>query len=193
MILSSSAAYCPELEGWGLWVWFTSCSLWLPGSGGLRAVSVNSHRVHLDCRKLEGWGLWVWFTSCSLWLPGSGGLRAVSVNSHRVHLDCRKLEGWGLWVWIHIVYTLIAWVAKWSRVHWEGGVVLCWWLFVPTTGCISGTDLLRQLRMPSYWDRSRRSNFLPHPVTISWHLANQFQRWLFNARRLVGQPVGGQS
>ena len=27
------------------------------------------------------------------------------------------------------------------------------------------------------WDRSCRSNFLPHPVTVYWHWADQCQRW----------------
>ena len=58
---------------------------------------------------------------------------------------------------------------------------------VPATGwCISGTDLLRQFYMLPHWDRSCRSNFLPHTVTVYWHRANQSQRWPYNARRLVG-------
>ena len=38
----------------------------------------------------------------------------------------------------------------------------------------------------TYWDRSCRSNFLPHPVTVYWHRVDQFQRWPYNARRLAG-------
>ena len=34
-----------------------------------------------------------------------------------------------------------------------------------------------------------RSNFLPHPVTVYWHRANQSQHWPYNARRLAGQPL----
>ena len=36
------------------------------------------------------------------------------------------------------------------------------------------------------WDRSCRSNVLPHPVTVYWHRANQSQSWPYNARRLAG-------
>ena len=36
-----------------------------------------------------------------------------------------------------------------------------------------------------HWDRSCRSNFLPHPVTVYWHRADQSQRWPYNSRRLV--------
>ena len=35
-------------------------------------------------------------------------------------------------------------------------------------------------------DRSCRSNFLPHPVTVYWHRADQPQRWPYIARRLAG-------
>ena len=48
--------------------------------------------------------------------------------------------------------------------------------------------LLRQLHVLPHWDRSYRSNFLPHPVTVYWHRANQSQRWPYNARLLAGQP-----
>ena len=65
--------------------------------------------------------------------------------------------------------------------------VVCWLLNVPATcQCISGTDLHRQLYVLPHWDRSCRSNFLPHPVTVYWHRADQSQRWPYNARRLAG-------
>ena len=64
---------------------------------------------------------------------------------------------------------------------------VCWLLNVPATcECISGTDLHRQLYMLPHWDRSCRSNFLPHPVTVYWHRADQSQCWPYNARRLAG-------
>ena len=64
---------------------------------------------------------------------------------------------------------------------------VCWLLNVPATGeCISGTDLLRQLYVLPHWDRSCRSNVLPHPVTVYWHWTDQSQRWPYNARRLAG-------
>ena len=40
-------------------------------------------------------------------------------------------------------------------------------LNVPATyECISGTDLLRQFYVLPHWDRSSRSNFPSHPVTV---------------------------
>ena len=46
-------------------------------------------------------------------------------------------------------------------------VVVCWLLSIPATClCISGTDLLRQFYVLLHWDRSWRSNFLPHPVSV---------------------------
>ena len=69
--------------------------------------------------------------------------------------------------------------------YWRGFV--CWLLNVPATcECISGTDLLRQLYVLPHRDRSCRPNFLPHPVTVYWHRADQSQRWPYNARRLAG-------
>ena len=63
-------------------------------------------------------------------------------------------------------------------------------LNVPATcECISGTDLLRQFYVLPHWERSCRSNFLPHPVTVYWHRADQSQRWPYNARRLAGLPL----
>ena len=31
-----------------------------------------------------------------------------------------------------------------------------------------------------------KSNFLPHPVPVYWHRADQSRRWSYNARRLAG-------
>ena len=65
--------------------------------------------------------------------------------------------------------------------------VVCWLLIVPATcECISGTDLLRQFYVLPHWDRSCRSNFPSHPVTVYWHRADQSQSWPYNARRLAG-------
>ena len=63
----------------------------------------------------------------------------------------------------------------------------CWLLNVPVICmCVSVTDLLRQFYVLPCWDRSCRANFLPHPVTVYWHQANQSQRWPYNTRRLAG-------
>ena len=48
---------------------------------------------------------------------------------------------------------------------------------------ISEIDLLRQLHVLPHWDRSCRSKFLSHPVTVYWHRANQSQHWSCNARQ----------
>ena len=67
------------------------------------------------------------------------------------------------------------------------GLFVGWLLNVPATGqYISGTDLLRQFYVLPHWDRSWRSNVLPHPVTVYWHRADQSQCWPYNARRLAG-------
>ena len=66
-------------------------------------------------------------------------------------------------------------------------VAACWLLNVPATcKCISGTDLLRQFYVLPHWDRSCRSNFPSHPVTVYWHRADQSQRWPYDTRRLAG-------
>ena len=64
---------------------------------------------------------------------------------------------------------------------------VCWLLIVPATcECISGTDLHRQFYVLPHWDRSCRSSFPSHPVTVYWHRADQSQCWPYNARRLAG-------
>ena len=50
----------------------------------------------------------------------------------------------------------------------------------------SGTDLPRQFYVLPHWDRSCRSNFLLHPVTVYWYRSNQSQCRPCNARRLTG-------
>ena len=69
---------------------------------------------------------------------------------------------------------------------WKKRLFVCWLLNVPATcECISGTDLHRQFYVLPHWDRSCRSNFPSHPVTVYWHRADQSQRWPYNARRLA--------
>ena len=90
-------------------------------------------------------------------------------------------------------------VGLWQGIHLQRGssplslmepyqsLFVCWLFNVPATGyCISGTDLLRQFYVLPHWDRSYRSNFLPHPVTVYWHWADQSQCWPYNTRRLTG-------
>ena len=68
--------------------------------------------------------------------------------------------------------------------HHQRFVLFCWLLNVTATcECISGTDLLRQVNLLPHWDRSCRSNFLLHPVTVYWHQANQSKCWPYNARQ----------
>ena len=65
-------------------------------------------------------------------------------------------------------------------------VVFCWLLNVPATcECISVTDRWRQFYVLLHWNRSCRSNSLPHPVTVYWHRADQ-SHWPYNARYLAG-------
>ena len=62
----------------------------------------------------------------------------------------------------------------------------CCLLVAATCECISGTDLLRQVYLLPHWDRSCRSFFPFHPVTVYGHRASQSQHWPYNARRLAG-------
>ena len=72
-------------------------------------------------------------------------------------------------------------------LHWQQVIFVCWLLNVQATcECISGTGLLRHLYVLPHWDRSCRSNFPSHPVTVYWHRVNQSQHWPYNARRLAG-------
>ena len=64
------------------------------------------------------------------------------------------------------------------KYHKQGPGLEClfvgWLLNIPATcQCISGTDLLRQFYVLPHWYRSCRSNFLPYPVTVHWHRADQ--------------------
>ena len=82
------------------------------------------------------------------------------------------------------VLQYLGWV--WTDVL-EVCLFVGWLHNVPATcECISGTDLLRQFYVLPHWDRSCRSNFPSHPVTVYWHRADQSQRWPYNARRLAG-------
>ena len=66
------------------------------------------------------------------------------------------------------------------------GLVACLPNIPATCLFFSGMGLLRQVYVLPHWDRSRRSNFLPHPVTVYWHWVNQSQHWSCNTRRLAG-------
>ena len=66
----------------------------------------------------------------------------------------------------------------------------CWLLNVSATcECISGMDLHRQFYVLPHWDRSCRSNFPSHPVTVYWHRVDQSQHWPYNTRHLAGLPL----
>ena len=68
------------------------------------------------------------------------------------------------------------------------GKAVCCLLNVPAKcQCISGTDLLRQFYVLPHWDRSCRSNFLPHPVTVYKHRADQSQHRPYNYRLAPGR------
>ena len=83
---------------------------------------------------------------------------------------------------------------------WVAHAVVCRGLFVccllnvsATCECIDLRDGSAQtIYVLPHWDRSCRSNFPSHTLTVYWHRADQSQRWSCNARRLVGQPLEGQ-
>ena len=92
--------------------------------------------------------------------------------------------------------SVVAWLWLWEELVSCGLFVGClksqqhasvWLLNVPAT-CkyISGMDLLRQFYVLPHWDRSCRSNFPPHLITVYWHWTNQSQHWPYNTRRLAG-------
>ena len=71
-----------------------------------------------------------------------------------------------------------------TTLHYTPQCTVCW-----LVGCVKsqqGTDKLRQCYVLPHWDRSCRSHFQSHPVTVYWHRANQSQHWPYNARRLAG-------
>ena len=48
-----------------------------------------------------------------------------------------------------------------------------------------GRICLEILYLLPYWDKSCRSNFLPHSVAVYWHQVNQSQCWPYNTRCLA--------
>ena len=109
-------------------------------------------------------------------------LRATAVGGKRSNVTSganSTLLTFLLWILLKCKYM----VQNWSHKY----VVVFWLLNVPATcECISRTDLLRQVHVLPHWDRSCRSNFLCHPVTVYWHRTNQSKHWPYNARRLAG-------
>ena len=107
-------------------------------------------------------------------------LSSLSVAQDHIQLD-RDCDIWGHWY------------AGKEDAWKQEQVVVCWLLYVPATGeCITGRDLLRRFYVLPHWDRSCRSNFPSHPVTVYWHQANQSQHWPYNTRRLAGYPLKRQ-
>ena len=79
-----------------------------------------------------------------------------------------------------------AFLVLWLRMK-EERLFVCWLLNVPVAReCISGMDLLRQFYMLPHWDRSCRSNFPSHSVTVYWHRANESQHWPYITWCLAG-------
>ena len=114
---------------------------------------------------------------------------SISVWQH-VKLS-EQIRPWDTLAWSHLVFLLL--FPEWlDWLHFEpcrasAGLFVSLLLNVPATcECISGTDLHRQFYVLPHWDRSCRSNFLPHPVTVYWHRADQSKRWPYNARRVAG-------
>ena len=90
------------------------------------------------------------------------------------------------WDWqVDVLMTSLSCSIDFLKSGWR--VRVCWLLSIPATcECISGTDLLRQFYVLPHCDRSCRSNYPSHPVTVYWHRADQSQHWPYNARRLAG-------
>ena len=82
---------------------------------------------------------------------------------------------------IHILYKVYFNSAYLTAIN-----AVCLFVGCLTSQCISGTDLLRQFYVLPHWDRSCRSNFPSHPVTVYRHRADQSQCWPYNARHLAG-------
>ena len=80
-----------------------------------------------------------------------------------------------------------------SQCCYAGSQMIDWSKKTSNTTLISWsipwTDLLKQVHMLPHKDTSCRSNFLPHPVTVYWHRANQSPGWPYNARRLAGKSA----
>ena len=105
------------------------------------------------------------------------------------------------------------WVGKWERSGGGGGGwmilhlaihILVGWLLLLTTlgyvwflGCLMSKQASKLYLMSGSGLKSLypattryifRSNLLSHPVTVSWHQANQSLHWLYDTRRLAGKP-----
>ena len=119
-----------------------------------------------------------------------------AVVSHRwlatiVHMFKSVVSHRCLTTTVHMFKSVVSHRCLTTRPVWwsipEVGWLAGWLLTVPATCmCISGRDLLRRLHVLPRWDRSCRSNFPSHPLTVYWHWANQSQRWPYNASRLAG-------
>ena len=89
-----------------------------------------------------------------------------------VKLDIENSVEW--LAFVNALHFVICFCGCWMSLQ----HAVCWLLNVPAISeCISRTDLLRQFYVLPHWDRSCRSNFPSHPVTVYWHRANQSQRW----------------
>ena len=103
------------------------------------------------------------------------------------HLRTSSRHGLGKEAITKYAWPRFAGFSPWSQhfvFDWMDLFVVCRLLNVPATcQCISGTDPLRQFYLPPHWDRSCRSSFSSHPVTVYWHRANQSLHWPYNARR----------
>ena len=78
----------------------------------------------------------------------------------------------------------------WTSQHFRGCllVALCLSNMLVYLRDQSAHTIVTMYMLP-HWDTSCRSYFLPHPVTVYWHQANQSQCWPYNTRHLTGQPV----
>ena len=140
--------------------WYSVCLCYLPSSGPWWPHGIAS--VYVICLPCGRALVAPWYSVCL----DSGRSRVRSPPSPAVS----PVTSWVLhWLSRRVLMSpgqCQDWLARRSRTM-AGVVVVCWLLNVPATcECISGTDLLRQVYVLPHRDRSCRSNFPSHPVTV---------------------------
>ena len=156
----------------GVWAGFALLvvSTLAVGSGGLVRMSPST-----SC-SAASWRLQ--YSSFSMARRSSG--EATSTRCARV------TSSWVLVVSFRRVHCFLSMLDYKSRSYFFKVVAGCLLNVPATCQCVWGTDLHRQFYVLPHWDTSCRSKFLPHPVTVYWHQADQSQRWPYNARHLAG-------
>ena len=168
-----------QMLKWSKYTIFTALCSFLP-------LIINHYKVWINSFQFTTEWFHKFWLSCNPW-PW------MKVKVIQGILTMCSMVLWRHWLaWMGLFFLCISWdlclAQEWKPCNcfspWR---CCCWFLNVPATcACISGTDQLRQFYVLPHWDRSCRSNFPSHPVTVYWHRANQSQRWPYNTRRLAG-------